>query len=91
MTVPDAQRSLDLQVIYDEYQRLLVNTGVTPGQELSEASQRALIAALVGDAEWSSEAASELVDVVNQYGHFFLRNAAALAIALNIEDGVRGY
>jgi len=46
---------------------------------------------LVKDAEWSPKAASELVHLAQHYGSFMLRNALALADALNIEDGKAGF
>lgn len=39
---------------------------------------------------WTPEGAAELVHLVQEFGFFVLRNAAALAIALNVQDGDRG-
>jgi len=41
--------------------------------------------------DWTEEGAEELVRVAVKYGSFFLRNALALAVALNIEDGSEGF
>lgn len=46
--------------------------------------------ALVEEHEWTPEAAARLVELVRRYGSFVLRNAASLALALNIEDGNDG-
>lgn len=46
-----------------------------------------LNAALVTDCEWTSHAAETLTMLVQTYGSFVLRNAHALAIACEIEDG----
>jgi hypothetical protein len=37
--------------------------------------------------DWTDNGAQVLVDLAMKYGAFILRNALALAIALNIEDG----
>jgi hypothetical protein len=42
---------------------------------------------LVGDCNWTPSAAAALASLVADYGGFMLRNAAALAIALHVEDG----
>lgn len=42
------------------------------------------------DADWTAEGASHLVELARQYGAFMLRNACALAVALEIEDGSLG-
>jgi len=36
---------------------------------------------------WTTNGAEELVRLAEQYGSFFLRNALAVALALDIEDG----
>ena len=41
--------------------------------------------------DWTGDGADELVRVAFKYGSFFLRNALALSIVLNIEDGEAGY
>jgi len=43
---------------------------------------------LVQQAGWSRLAALILVQCVQMYGSFVLKNAAAIAIALNFEDGL---
>jgi transcriptional regulator with XRE-family HTH domain len=44
-------------------------------------------AVLTKEADWTSGAAQHLVQLAHDYGSFMLRNAAAISIALDIEDG----
>jgi hypothetical protein len=46
---------------------------------------------LVSKGEWSSEASEHLLDLATVYGSFMLRNALALSLALQIEDGELGF
>jgi hypothetical protein len=41
-------------------------------------------------ADWTGSGARELVNLVDEYGAFILRNALALAVVLGKEDGTRG-
>lgn len=91
MTTPVSERSLNLTFLHDEYVTLLAEARVKPRQELAPRAELALLGALVRDADWSREAAMDLIYLAKQYGHFFLRNATALAAALEIEDGLIGY
>ena len=50
----------------------------------------ALTDRLAGTAEWTPSGAEHLARLVQDYGSFVLRNAAALAIAAQIEDGRLG-
>lgn len=45
---------------------------------------------LIQDCEWTPEGAQVLTTLVRQYGSFVLKNALALSVALNIEDGELG-
>ena len=47
--------------------------------------------ALVHEAEWTPEAAVQIMGLAQRYGAFMLRNALALALALGLEDGDSGY
>lgn len=49
-----------------------------------------LIAALVSQCDWTQDGAEILVALARRYGTFVLRNALALAAALDIEDGEAG-
>jgi len=46
---------------------------------------------LLDNHDWTEEGAKVLTELAVRYGSFFLRNALALAIALNIEDGSEGF
>ena len=50
-----------------------------------------LVGILSGAHDWTDEGARAVVSLANQYGVFMLRNALALAIALNKEDGDLGF
>jgi len=49
-----------------------------------------LIALLCSGGGWTRQAAETLVSIVQDYGSFVLKNALALAIATNTEDGQLG-
>ena len=49
-----------------------------------------LIDLLCSDGEWTTQGAEALVAIVRNYGSFVLKNALALAVATNIEDGKLG-
>jgi len=53
--------------------------------------QGCLESVLVHEAEWTPEAASHLLLLVNAYGSFMLRNALAISLALDVEDGELGF
>jgi hypothetical protein len=46
---------------------------------------------LMHEGEWTSEAASHLLYLARAYGSFMLRNALAISLALDIEDGELGF
>jgi hypothetical protein len=48
------------------------------------------IKTLIEDADWTSEGAHCLCELAKSYGAFVLRNATALAIVMNQEDGTIG-
>jgi transcriptional regulator with XRE-family HTH domain len=58
---------------------------------LSPTRTRPLERALVAGADWTPEAARHLVLLARDCGTFMLRNAAAIATALDIEDGELGF
>ncbi|WP_146455465.1 hypothetical protein [Rubripirellula tenax] len=65
--------------LVDEYSAL-VSDSQNPSWELIEAK-------LIDVHDWTPDAAHALVKMAKQYGWFFLRNATALAIACDQEDG----
>jgi len=46
---------------------------------------------LVNNGKWSHQASEHLLDLAINYGSFMLRNALALSLALQIEDGELGF
>lgn len=50
-----------------------------------------LIAVLSKEHEWTDEGARAVVSLANDYGTFMLRNALALAVVLDKEDGDFGF
>jgi transcriptional regulator with XRE-family HTH domain len=48
-------------------------------------------AVLTKEADWTPGAAQHLLQLACDYGSFMLRNAAAIAIVLDIEDGGLGF
>jgi hypothetical protein len=51
----------------------------------------ALLANLSNSHDWTDNGARAIISLANQYGVFMLRNALALAIAINKEDGDLGF
>ena len=50
-----------------------------------------IIRRLMEECEWTDRSAHELLRLAKYYGAFLLRNALALAIVLDIEDGDGGF
>jgi hypothetical protein len=69
----------DLQVLVSEYKNLNVIDGDLNWEQIE--------AKLIDHHEWSQEHAITIINLVREYGGFVLRNAAALAIACDHEDG----
>jgi hypothetical protein len=82
-----ATNQTNLGVLLDEYETLVDELG--GGLDDQDIDWSKLEALLIRDSEWTERGASELINVVRDYGSFFLRNAAALALALGTEDGTR--
>ncbi len=78
----------DASKLAQEYGRLVRQTG--RGKKNGDVSASPLQTSLVSQADWTPAAAAELEQLARQYGSFMLRNALALAVALNIEDGAKG-
>lgn len=54
-------------------------------------SQDSLEKALIQEGDWSALAATHLLKLVKLYGSFMLRNALAISLVLEIEDGELGF
>ena len=77
------QRPGDVTSLVEEYRVLLGCTQCVA----SESEDRILSC----EGDWSEEAASDLLRLARKYGSFMLRNALAISVALEIEDGELGY
>lgn len=71
------------EVLLSEYQTIIASVG-------ANASDDAIIASLVRDADWTEQGAREVLQLARKYGTSILRNALALASAMQIEDGEAG-
>jgi hypothetical protein len=70
-------------VLLSEYDALIADVG-------DDATDEQIVAALVRDAAWTERGAGEVLHLARRYGTSILRNALALASAMNIEDGEAG-
>lgn len=70
-------------VLLSEYESIVASVG-------ENATDEAIIAALVRDGDWTEQGAWVIVRLAREYGTSILRNAVALAEAMDIEDGLAG-
>ena len=54
-------------------------------------SSKSITNNLVQEADWTEQAAEHLLQLAENYGSFMLRNALALSIAFDNEDGKVGF
>ena len=73
----------DVSHLVEEYRNLFEGTGADTPDSLQ--------GVLTREAEWTPEAAEHLLRLATAYGSFMLRNALAIALALDIEDGALGF
>ena len=73
----------DVSNLVEEYRDLFDGTRSNMIDSLEET--------LMDEAEWTAEAAEHLLRLATQYGSFMLRNALAISLALDIEDGDLGF
>jgi hypothetical protein len=66
-----------------EYETILTDLG-------AEATDEQIIRALVERGDWTEQGAREVLQLARRYGTSILRNALALAAAMQIEDGNAG-
>ena len=69
--------------LVEEYQTLF--------SDVDTDSQESLETVLVRDADWTPEAAEHLLRLARDYASFMLRNALAISLALDVEDGELGF
>ncbi|TWT44551.1 hypothetical protein RAS1_09660 [Phycisphaerae bacterium RAS1] len=70
-------------VLLSEYETIVADVG-------ENVTDAAIIAALVRDGDWTEQGAREVLRLAQMYGTSILRNALALASAMQIEDGEAG-
>ncbi len=70
-------------VLLSEYETIFASVG-------DDATDEAIIATLMRDADWTEQGAREVLQLARTYGTSILRNALALASAMQIEDGEAG-
>ena len=75
-----------IENLLSEYETVVTEAGSPDSNQFWER----LKGKLVTTGEWSNPAADHLVTLARDYGSFVLRNAYALALALDIEDGELG-
>ncbi|MCL5278418.1 MAG: hypothetical protein M1376_00745 [Planctomycetes bacterium] len=73
----------DVSNLVEEYRSLFDEVGDDTLDSLKET--------LMHEAEWTAGAAEHLLQLATEYGSFMLRNALAIALALDIEDGELGF
>jgi hypothetical protein len=78
-----------VSALVDEYQTILSNQLKTFSPD-NDKKCEAIKEMLHKEADWTPNGAEAVVDLATNYGSFVLRNALAVAIALNIEDGKLG-
>jgi hypothetical protein len=71
------------EVLLEEYRTLVAEAG-------DDMRDAALIGSLVHEAGWTDRGAREVLGLARRYGTSILRNALALAAAMEIEDGESG-
>lgn len=76
----------NLQHLLSEYENL-----ATEACQHGKVNWDRLRTRLVDTGDWTDDAATALLLLVRQYGSFMLRNAAALSLALDIDDGDCGF
>ena len=79
---------LRIESLVAEYKATLAEMDAYDG---SSAAAKRITLAISQQHDWSQAAAATLVKLARDYGTFMLRNALALAEALEIEDGALGH
>lgn len=76
----------NVAALVDEYKIILEQATAVSARHISHDSDK-VERLLVSEGEWTPRAAEHLLHLSKAYGSFMLRNALALALALEIEDG----
>ena len=73
----------NVEMLVEEYETVLADRDSDDSKLIQDELTRS--------CDWGPKAAEHLVCLANAYGSFMLRNALALALALDIEDGDLGF
>jgi hypothetical protein len=71
---------LETRKLLDEYEAIIAELGV-------DATDEHIVGELVSGHDWTAEGARAILMLARTYGTAILRNALALAAAMQIEDG----
>ena len=83
---------VNLATLHGEYVTLINECTLRPNNSVDlNVDLNRLLELLVTEGTWTQPAAQLLIQLAVLEGSFILRNAAALAIALGVDDGERGY
>lgn len=80
----------DVSLLVEEYATLVAESGGVPPMREGSVDWETLASLLASDAEWTTQGATTVLTLAQQYGAFVLRNALALALALDAQDGSFG-
>lgn len=81
----------NVAVLVEEYVTFVQEASVRRIPHPESESDASLRETLIANGDWTPGAADALIELARGYGIFMLRNALALAVALDIEDGSLGY
>ena len=84
------ESSMSVNGLVAEY-RVLLGKPAKESSKLLEYKPDTIEDVLVQHGEWSPGAAAHLLNLVNNYGSFMLRNALAISLVLGVEDGELGF
>ena len=73
----------NVEILVDEYETIL--SGLSIDENETELSHK-----LRAECDWTEKGADSVLNLAKLYGSFVLRNALAVAIVLDIEDGSIG-
>jgi len=80
----------DVSLLVDEYTTLLRDASRGASCQPGTVDWANVSSLLAIDAGWTLHGAAAVATLARQYGAFVLRNALALAIAADVEDGQLG-
>ena len=84
-------KQTNVALLVDEYKTLVLEARTRRGCDRPEDPDAGLREALCRSGDWTPNAAQSLTHLARKYGVFMLRNALALASAMEIDDGSLGF